>query len=118
MHLSNRMAAIALAGALTLGLTSFAGAASNFQGNWKVKDTKGQPFEIALSADGKAAGTREGEGMTGTWKEEGGAAVISWNTGWITKIVKEGNSYKKHAWDKGKPVSGPPSNTSDAEKIS
>src|SRR5215470_17157258 len=50
------------------------------------------PFEITLSSGGAAKATR-GEGMTGTWKEEGNSAVITWNTGWKTKITKEGNRY-------------------------
>ncbi len=33
--------------------------------------------------------------MNGTWKEDGNAAVITWDTGWTTKITKEGNQYKK-----------------------
>src|ERR1700757_885629 len=70
-------------------VTSFAAlAASAFEGVWKVKDTAGHPFEITLSSDGAAKATR-GEGMTGTWKEEGNSAVITWNTGWTTKITKE-----------------------------
>ena len=61
-------------------VTSFAAlAASAFEGVWKVKDTAGHPFEITLSSDGAAKATR-GEGMTGTWKEEGNSAVITWNT--------------------------------------
>ena len=39
------------------------------------------------------------------------------NTGWTTKIIKEGNTYKKTAYDKGKPLDGPPTNSSDAEKV-
>jgi hypothetical protein len=118
MQFLKRMAVIALAGALAVGLGSFAGAASEFQGRWKVKDTKGHPFEIVLTADGTATAEHKDKPMSGTWKEANGAAVISWNTGWTTKIVKEGNAYKKQAWDKGKPLDGPPSNTSEAEKAS
>lgn len=118
MQLFNKMAAIALAGAFALSLVGAASAASDFEGTWKVKDTKGHPFEIVLAADGRATAEHKDKPMTGTWKEENGAAVISWNTGWTTKIVKEGNAYKKQAWDKGKPLSGPPSNTSEAEKAS
>lgn len=55
--------------------------------------------------------------MTGTWKEEGSAAVITWDTGWTTKISKEGDKYTKTAFKKGEPTSGKPSNTSAAEKI-
>jgi hypothetical protein len=51
--------------------------------------------------------------MTGTWKEEGNSAVITWNTGWTTKIAKEGNRYIKAAYGKGQSLTA---NTSDAEK--
>ena len=96
-------------------VTSFAAlAASAFEGVWKVKDTAGHPFEITLSNDGAAKATR-GEGMTGTWKEEGNSAVITWNTGWTTKITKAGNRYTKTAYRKGQSVTSAPANTSDAE---
>ena len=111
-----KFAAIALAGAFALSLVGAPSAASELQGKWKVKDTKGHPFEIVLSADGKATAEHKDKPMTGTWTEEAGAAVITWNTGWTSKIVKEGNAYKKEAWDKGKPLDGPPSNSSEAEK--
>jgi hypothetical protein len=90
-------------------------AASPFEGVWRVKDTSGQPFEITLSSDGTAKATR-GEGMSGTWKQEGNTAVITWNTGWTTKITKQGNEYKKTAYRKGQALDGPPTNSSDAEK--
>jgi hypothetical protein len=85
----------ALAAVFAIAMTSFASlAASDFVGRWNVKDTAGQPFEITLSSDGAAKATR-GEGMVGTWKEEGKTAVITWNTGWTTKITKENDHYKK-----------------------
>jgi len=118
MQFLNRMAVIALTGTLAIGLGSFASAGSEFQGRWKVKDTKGHPFEIVLSADGSATAEHKDKPMSGTWKEENGAAAITWNTGWTTKIVKDGSTYKKQAWEKGKPLSEPPSNTSAAEKAS
>lgn len=106
----------AVAAACFIGMTSLASlAASAFEGAWKVKDTAGQPFAITLSSDGVAQATR-GEGMTGTWKEEGNAAVITWDTGWITKITKVGNQYKKAAYRKGQTLDGPPANSSDAER--
>ena len=105
-----------LAAVFAIALTTFATlAASEFQGVWTVQDSNGKPFQITLSADGSAKADR-GEGMRGTWKEEGGAAVIKWDTGWTTKITKEGNKYKKTAYDKGKPLEGTPTNSSDAEK--
>jgi hypothetical protein len=94
-------------------LTSFA--ASEFEGVWAVKDTNGTPFEITLSPDGKATTTQEQAGP-GTWKEEGGAAVISWASGWTTKIAKDGDHYVKSAFKKGASLDGPPTNTSDAMK--
>ena len=112
----NAIRAAMIAGCL-IELTSLASlAASAFEGVWKVKDTAGQPFEITLSSGGVAKATR-GEGMTGTWKEEGNAVVIAWNTGWTTKITKEGNQYKKTAYRKGQTLDAPPANSSDAEKI-
>ena len=106
-----------LAAVCVIAITTFASfAASGFEGKWKVKDTAGQDFEITLSADGTAKAGR-GEGMTGTWKEGGNAAVITWSTGWTTKIVKDGDSYKKTAYGKGQPLDGPPTNSSDAQKV-
>lgn len=89
--------------------------ASPFEGVWKVKDTSGTPFEITLATDGTASANRAGEGMTGTWKDENGTAVISWSDGWTSKIAKEGDVYKKTAFEKD--PSGAPTNTSDAEKV-
>ena len=86
-----------------------------FEGVWKVKDTAGRPFEITLSSGGVAKATR-GEGMTGTWKEEGNAAVITWKTGWTTKITNEGGKYKKTAYRRGQALDAPPANSSDAER--
>jgi hypothetical protein len=91
-------------------------AASAFEGVWKVKDTAGKPFEITLSNGGAAKATR-GEGMIGTWKEEGNAAVITWDTGWTTKIIKEGNQYKKAAYRQGQASDAAPANSSDAERV-
>ena len=106
----------ALTAACLFGAASAAAwAASAFEGTWNVKDTGGQPFQIVLSGDGAAKATR-GEGMTGTWKEEGGSAVITWATGWTTKINKEGDHYVKAAYRKGQSLSAPPANTSDAQK--
>jgi hypothetical protein len=83
--IGNAMRAAAIVGCF-IGMTTLPSLAeSAFEGVWKVKDTAGQPFEIILSSGGVAKATR-GEGMTGTWKEEGNAAVITWNTGWTTKI--------------------------------
>ena len=112
-----KAATAAVIAAYLFGMTSFAALAANtFEGVWKVKDTAGHPFEITLSSGGVAKATR-GEGMNGTWKEDGNSAVITWNTGWTTKITKEGNRYVKTAYGKGQSLTAKPANTSDAEKV-
>lgn len=104
--------------AAALAMTAVASfAASQFEGTWTVKDTAGAAFQITLASDGSAKADREGEGMTGTWKEEGSAAVITWNTGWTTKISKEGDGYTKSAFKKGESLEGKPTNSSAAEKM-
>ena len=77
--------------------------------------TSFRSWRITLSSGGVAKATR-GEGMTGTWKEEGNAAVITWKTGWTTKITNEGGKYKKTAYRKGQALDAPPANSSDAER--
>jgi len=99
--------------AFTLSATSIF-AASQFEGAWLTQDTKGNPFKITLSADGKAAGDRADEGLKGTWKAEGDSAVINWDTGWVTKIVKQGDKFQKQAFEKG--ASGTPIHTAEAQK--
>jgi len=108
-------ATVALA-ALSIALvmtSAMAFAASEFVGKWKTTDSQGKPFTIWLSDDGKAKGDRANEGLAGMWKEEGSAAVITWDSGWITKITKDGDSYKKSAEKDGKPVGSP----SDIKKV-
>jgi hypothetical protein len=95
----------ALAFAAALSASTFA--ASEFEGKWQVKDTKGNPFEITLSADGSAKGNRADEGLNGTWKAVGDAVLITWDSEWTTKITKEGNTFKKMALQNGKPVGQP-----------
>jgi hypothetical protein len=113
-----RVAASVVAAFLVVAMTSVSGfAASDFEGIWKVQDTQGKAFKIKLSADGKAKAKREGEGMKGTWKEEDGTAVISWDSGWTTKIMKDGDTYKKIAFEKGASLDGTPTNTSPAKKV-
>jgi uncharacterized lipoprotein NlpE involved in copper resistance len=112
-----KVTASLVAAAFVVGLSA-AALAAGFEGTWKVKDSEGKPFEITLKADGTATGTHKAykEGLKGTWKEEAGAAEIHWDTGWTTRIVKEDDTYKKSAFKPGAPLSGPPTNTSDAEK--
>ena len=113
--IKTRLVAVLVAG-VTIAMANIASfAASEFEGTWVVKNTKGKPFEITLSADGAAKSTLP-QADTGSWKEEGGAAVISWKSGWTTKIAKEGDKFIKTAFEKGAPLDGPATNTSDAVK--
>ena len=93
--------------ALAIALAGASFAASGFVGKWKTTDSQGKPFTIWLSDDGVAKGDRANEGLAGMWKEEGSTAVITWDSGWVTKITKEGDSYKKTALENGKPVGKP-----------
>ena len=104
--------AAAAAFALTMG-ASFA--ASQFAGVWKVKDSAGKDFEITLSEDGSASANRAAKPMKGKWAEDGGAAVVTWDTGWISKISKDGDKYTKTAYKKG--AAADPKNSSDAVKV-
>ena len=87
---------------------------SEFAGTWHVKDTAGNPFYITLLTSGTAEAERAGEGMSGTWTEEDNSAVISWETGWTTKITRAGDAYIKTAYDE---TATTPTNTSEAEKV-
>ncbi len=69
-------------------------AASEFEGTWAVTGKKEQAFDITLSADGKATSNHP-KNITGTWTQEGDSAVIKWDTGWTTKITKEGDKFVK-----------------------
>ncbi|MGB8275031.1 MAG: hypothetical protein WCF16_07140 [Alphaproteobacteria bacterium] len=108
--LSAMLAAIGLV--LALGGTAVAG---EFDGAWKVQDSAGHPFKIVLKTDGTASSTHKVK-MKGTWQEVNGAAEITWNTGWKTKIAKEGDKYVKTAYKPGTSFSDPPANTSPAVK--
>lgn len=107
------LASVVLAVTLTACSDSHPG---EFAGTWKVADTGGKPFQITLAADGTAKADREGEGMKGSWKKDGNSAVISWDTGWTTKIAKDGDKYTKVAYEKGS-ADGAPKNSTSAEKI-
>ena len=116
MHTSFLAKATAAFAALAFAivLTSATGfAAEGFVGKYKTTDTEGKTFTIWLSDDGKAKGDRANEGLAGMWKEEGSTAVITWDSGWVTKITKDGDSYQKTAEKDGKPVG----EHSDVEKL-
>ena len=111
-----RLGAAALASTLWLAISGSAGlAADPYEGVWKVQDSSGKPIEITLSSGGKASANEHR--MSGTWKQEGQGVVISWNTGWTTKIEKQDGGYRHTAYRKGQPPTGTPNNSSDAEKV-
>jgi hypothetical protein len=91
-----KKALFALFAALVLSVTMFttAFAASEFEGTWTIEGMKGKHFDVVLSADGKAT-TTHAKAMTGTWSEDAGTATIKWDTGWTTKISKDGDHYSK-----------------------
>ena len=90
--------------------------ASEFEGTWSTQDSRGNPFQIILSNNGQAKGDRVDEGLSGTWKTEGNSAVITWDSGWVTKIIEQGDQFKKQAFENGN-TDGPPSHTTDARKL-
>ena len=115
-YVSSRVTSVLSAVFLVLALyVSSALAATEFEGTWNTQDTKGNPMKITLSADGKATGDRAEEGLSGTWKGEGDSAVINWDSGWITKIIKQGDKFEKQAFEKGD-AAGSPIHTADAQK--
>jgi len=91
-------------------------AANDLEGTWEVKNSGGNPFDITLLADGKATSTLHPD-QTGVWKEQGSAAVITWSTGWTSKIEKVDGHYNHTAYRPGQPLNSSPNNTSDAERV-
>ena len=85
--------------AMALALSTGAAFADHFVGTWKVKDSGGKDFQIVVAKDGSATADRSGEGLKGNWAEEGDAITITWDTGWKTKIAKDGAGYKKTAYE-------------------
>ena len=102
MHrfLSNA-AAVLFATVLAVGLASCDGADSAYAGKYETTDTQGKPMTITLSEDGAAAGTRDAETLTGSWKDEGNSVMITWSDNWGTKLTRDGDTYTKTAYKDG-----------------
>lgn len=98
-----------------LGISNYA-IAGQYDGSWQLYDTHGGGFEATLEKDGTASGTHGDSMKHGTWKEIGGAAVISWKTGWTTRIAKEGDKYVKTSYKPGTTVADKPTDSSEAKK--
>ena len=95
----SRTMTMGIVAAAVLALSTGAAFADHFVGTWKVKDSGGKDFQIVVAKDGTATADRSGEGMKGKWTEEGDAVTITWDTGWKTKIAKDGDGYKKTAYE-------------------
>lgn len=90
--------------------------AGEYEGSWQLYDTHGGGFEATLNKDGSASGTHGDSMKHGTWKEMDGAVVISWKTGWTTRIAKEGKKYIKTSYKPGTSITDAPTDTSEAKK--
>lgn len=98
-------------------LTATPSFAGDWVGKYVTEDTHGEPMRIMLTKDGKAAGERQGLALTGTWKEEGDAAWITWTTGWTTRLRMDGDRYTKSAYRVGTSMDEGPTHTASAEKV-
>ena len=104
--------------ALVALLTSTASFAGDWSGKYMTEDTKGNPFTISLTDDGKASGDKHGTSLSGTWMtNDADAAEIAWDTGWTTMLSKDGDGYKKSAFRAGTPKSDSPTHTTSAKKV-
>ncbi len=116
MHTFERaVAALAPMALVLLLITGAAQAGSEFVGTWKLQDTKGEPFQITLSEGGQARGRHIDKEMKGSWGQVGDSAIITWATGWYTKLSKDGDGYTKSVY-KGS-LNSPPISTTPAVKI-
>jgi hypothetical protein len=110
----NKFAAL-LSVVLFLGISTNV-LAGEYEGSWLLYDTHGGGFEATLSKDGSASGTHDDSMKRGTWKEVDGAVVISWKTGWTTRIAKQGDKYVKTSFKPGTTITDTPTDTSEAKK--
>lgn len=108
---------VCVAACIVAVLTSSVSFADDWTGKYMTEDTKGNAMSITLADDGKARGEKLGHVLTGNWTSDGGAAVIKWDTGWTTKLAKDGDRYKKTAYRVGTSMEDGPTHTGSAEKI-
>jgi len=94
-----------------------------YVGKWKVWGTNPDrsdwhEFYIILYDDGSAEDTWE-SGEKGAWVMSGDKAVIMWNNGWKEIIRKTSDGkYEKLGYGPKVLFNEPPTNTSDAIKVS
>ncbi len=113
----SRAAALTAAAIITVGLSGAAQAATDFTGKYMTTDTTGKPMQITLAPNGHAWGHRPGEYMRGAWAAGKRFALINWNGGWSTKLVKRGDHFKKLAYAPGQAPKGKPASKALAVKV-
>lgn len=100
---------------LAASTASFAG---DWSGKYETTGTKGDPFTISLTDDGKATGNMKGAAISGTWTtNDANAAEIGWESGWTTTLSKDGNAIKKSAYSPDADKSAAPTHTTMAKKV-
>lgn len=74
-----------------------------FSGYWKAYDKENKIFYIHLKEDGSASSSWCC-GEKGTWKIVAERVQILWSDGWKAWIYKEGNEFKKMAYEPKRPL--------------
>ena len=88
---------------------------AHFMGVWRVGMGGGssETFLIKLKSNGVAEKST-GDDRGGTWSVVGGEARCRWNDGWTDVIRKVGGRWVKDAYEAGRSLDEPPSNTAAA----
>jgi hypothetical protein len=89
---------------------------NHFVGRWEFGTGVGsQTFFVTLDRNGRA---HKSIGSTnGTWTVVDGEARIKWDDGWTDVIRKVGDKHQKFAYEDGRPLTGDPSNVTDAKTL-
>jgi hypothetical protein len=89
---------------------------SHFIGKWEMGVDSGtqRSFRVTLDRDGQAHKTIGSD--HGTWTFVDGNARITWDDGWRDVITQVGSKYEKRAFEPGKPLTGKPSNVTEARR--
>ena len=88
--------AAALVPVSVIAMASFASfAASEFEGTWAVKEYQWESRSRSRSLPTAGRNQPCRKPTTGTWIEEGGAAVISWESGWIDQDRQRGRQVRE-----------------------
>ena len=86
-----------------------------FVGPWQVGRPDGPDFVIVLHEDHSATATTMAS--AGTWQYAGGEARITWPSGSVNVIRREGAGFQKLYYKSRKSLRGPPTDTGTAEKM-